>query len=275
MSSSPPTAAETPRRVSPRSFIVLAAILAAVVLVTVTLVAVLVARPTAQAGPPRPGALGATSEPGSGIPVESIDAGSPEKADDPVAAPADKAPLDQLSADEVAYARYLVGQDASYRRTTDVTGGAGAQYLSADLADASAYGDEVRRMSVLYYDYKAEKVMQYVVDMDAAEIEEVTTAKGVQPAPTELETDVAYDLLLAETDAVADEYSEITGETLTGSSEVAVSAHSWTGGPATDAAPECATDRCVQVLVQTTDGPYLTTTPYVVNLSDQTVTPVQ
>lgn len=275
MSSSPPTAAEAPRRVTPRSLLVLAAILAAVTLVAVLLAALLVSRPTAQAGPPRPGALGATSEPGSGIPAESTDAGSPEKATKPVAAPADKAPLDQLSADEVAYARYLVGQDASYRKTTDVTGGAGAQYLSADLADASAYGDEVRRMSVLYYDYKAEKVLQYVVDMDAAEIEEVTKAKGVQPAPTELETDVAYDLLLAETDAVADEYSELTGEALTDGSDVAVSAHSWTGGPATEAAPECATDRCVQVLVQTTDGPYLTTTPYVVNLSAQTVTPVQ
>lgn len=271
MSSSPPTAEEAPRRVSPRSLVVLAAVLAAATLAVV----LLVSRPTAQAGEPRPGELGAASEPGSGVPAESTDVDSPEKATNPVAAPADKASLDQLSADEVAYARYLVGQDVSYRRTTDVTGGAGAQYLSADLADASAYGDEVRRMSVLYYDYKAEKVLQYVVDMDAAKIEEVTTAKGVQPAPTELETDVAYDLLLAETDAVADEYTELTGEALTDGSEVAVSAHSWTGGPATDAAPECTTDRCVQVLVQTPDGPYLTTTPYVVNLSAQTVTQVQ
>lgn len=269
--SSRPIAEEAPRRVSPRSLALLAALLAAVTLVVV----LVVSRPTAQAGQPRPGELGAASEPGSGVPAESTDAGSPEKATDPVAAPAAKAPLDQLSADEVAYARYLVGQHASYRRTTDVTGGAGAQYLSADLADASAYGDEVRRMSVLYYDYRAERVLQYVVDLDAAEIEEVTRAKGVQPAPTELETDVAYDLLLAETGAVADEYAELTGEALTDGSDVAVSAHSWTAGPATDAAPECATDRCVQVLVQTADGPYLTTTPYVVNLSAQTVTPVQ
>jgi hypothetical protein len=260
-------------RVSPR---LLTVTLTVLTLLT-SIVYLAIEQTTAHAGAAaRPGALGAATEPDDAVAAESTHPDAPEKAATPVARPAAKAPYDQLSGDEVAYARYLVGRHATYDAAVDVAGGAGAQYLSADLADTSAYGDSVRRLSLLYYDYGAEELVQYVVDMAQGAVAEVVTAQGVQPAPTELETDVAFDLLLQEAGAeIRAEYLDVTGERLTESAPVDVTAHSWTGGRGTNAAQQCAADRCVQVLVQTPDGPYLTTTPYVVNLSAQTVTPVR
>lgn len=209
------------------------------------------------------------------IAAESTDADAPEKAAT-VAAPAAKGAYDQLSADEVAFARNLVGTHASYAGTESVTSEAGAQYLSADLVDPTTSDDAHRRLSLLYYDYAAEELLHYVVDLSDPGVESVTAASGVQPAPTELETETAFELLLASDvagEAITQEFTETTGETTLTTDTVDVTAHSVTGAAA--GADACAVDRCVEVLVQTTDGPFLTTTPYVVNLSTRTVTHVQ
>jgi hypothetical protein len=222
------------------------------------------------------GAATADSD-GPTIAAESTDADAPEKAT-AVALPTAKSPYDQLSADEVAYARNLVAQHPSYAGTAALTDEAGAQYLTADLADPSAYADQHRRLSLMYYDYASDQLLHYVVDLSGAGVESVSAAQGVQPAPTDFETETAYDLLLASDvagDAIAQEFVETTGEAEITDEQVDVTAHSYSGGAAGAGVDACAIDRCVEVLVQTTDGPFLTTTPYVVNLSAQTVTQVK
>ncbi len=211
------------------------------------------------------------------IAAESTDADAPEKSAT-VAAPSAKAPHDQLSSDEVAFARNLVANHESYAGTESVTSETGAQYLTADVADPSVYDDQQRRLSLMYYDYAAEELLHYVVNMSALDVESVTGAQGVQPAPTELETQTAYELLLGSDvagEALTQEFTEATGEATLTADKVDVTAHSYSGGAAGAGLAACETDRCVEVLVQTTDGPFLTTTPYVVNLSDQTVTKVK
>ncbi len=219
----------------------------------------------------------ATAEPELTIAAESTDDGAPEKVAT-VARPEVRAAHDQLSSEEVAFARNLVAGHPSYAGTASVTEEAGAQYLSVDVADPNAYDDQHRRLSLMYYDYASEELLHYLVDLSAADVESVTTSDGVQPAPTEFETQTAYELLLADDvagEAIVEEFVETTGESTITDEAVDVSAHSYSGGAAGAGVDECATDRCVEVLVQTTDGPFLTTTPYVVNLSAQSVTRVK
>lgn len=220
-------------------------------------------------------AAGPEERPAATIAAESTDADAPEKAAT-VTVPAVKGAHDQLSVDEVAFARNLVGTHSSYAGTESVTSEAGAQYLSADLVDPTTYDDSHRRLSLLYYDYASEELLHYVVDLSAPGVESVSAASGVQPAPTKLETETAFELLLASDvagEVIAEEFAETTGETTLTTDTVDVTAHSVSGaGAGTD---DCAVDRCVEVLVQTTGGPFLTTTPYVVNLSARTVTHVQ
>lgn len=211
------------------------------------------------------------SPPPPTVAAESTDTNAPEKKAT-LPAPTAKAPHDQLAADEVAYARHLVAEDKSYAATKAVTGDAGAQYLSVNVADPTLYDDQERRLSLMYYDYAAEQVLHYVVNLTDRAVEAVDAAAGVQPAPTELETQTAYDLLLASDvagEAIAREFTERTGQKTITEEAVDVTAHSLTDGPGLES---CKGARCVEVLVQTTEGPFLTTTPYVVNLSDQSVT---
>ncbi|MFC4554654.1 hypothetical protein [Georgenia faecalis] len=217
-----------------------------------------------------------TEQAGPTVAAESTDVDAPEKAAT-VAVPAARGAYDQLTADEVAFARNLVAQHPSYAGTESVTDEAGAQYLSADLADPAMYDDLHRRLSLMYYDYGSEELLHYVVDLSGQSVETVTAAQDVQPAPTEFETQTAFELLLASDvagEAILQEFTETTGETTLTEDTVDVTAHSFSGGALGSGVDACATDRCVEVLVQTADGPFLTTTPYVVNLSTQTVTPV-
>ncbi|RIQ14461.1 hypothetical protein [Jiangella rhizosphaerae] len=214
------------------------------------------------------------------IAAESTSEDAPEQAPPatPVPAPAaTAAAYDPPTIDEVAYVRYLVSQDPSYAGTASVGGGVGAQYLSADLADPSLSADGGRRYTLFYFDYAADQLLHYVVNVTTGTVESVTEGAGVQPAPTDQETLLAFQLLLADplSQGIKDEFRAATGEELTDPAQTTFTAHAYTAGPADLGAESCGVQRCVQLMAQAPDGRYLTTTPLVVNLSAQTVTSIK
>jgi hypothetical protein len=214
------------------------------------------------------------------IAAESTSEDAPEQASAaaPVPAPAaTAATYDPPTVDEVAYVRYLVSQDPSYAGTASVGGGAGAQYLSADLADPSLSADGDRRYTLFYFDYATDQLQHYIVNATAGTVESVTAGAGVQPAPTDQETLLAFQLLLADplSQGIKDEFLAATGEELTDPGQTTFTAHAYTAGPADLGAETCGVQRCVQLMAQAPDGRYLTTTPLVVNLSAQTVTSIK
>ncbi len=228
-------------------------------------------------------AVHATSDPADDpasapIAAESTDEDAPEKAEE-VAPPAEiPAAYDSLAGDEVSYVRFLVSQTDDFAAGVDVFDGEGLQYLSTDVADPSFYDDGQRRLSLLYYDYGTEELVTFLVNVTTGAVESVERGQGAQPAPTEAETVLAWELLLADLAAGADlgsEYEAITGGTLApDTAGLDLTAHSFTTDAASFGAESCGIDRCVQLLAQVDGGAFLTTSTYVVNLSTKTVLPV-
>lgn len=213
------------------------------------------------------------------IAAESTDEHAPEKADAVAPPAAIPAAYDQLAGDEVSYVRFLVSRSADFAAGGDLFGGAGLQYLSTDVADPSFHTDGQRRLSLLYYDYASNELVSFVVNVTAGTIEEVQRGSGSQPAPTDAETGLAWDLLLADGAAGAElgaEYAALTGgAALTPETDtLELSAHSFTTDAASFGAESCGVERCVQLLAQVSGGAFLTTSTYVVNLSTKTVLPV-
>lgn len=218
---------------------------------------------------------GAVSTP---IAADSTDENAPEKAEsiEPPATLA--AAYDQLSGSEVEYVRFLGAQTPEFAAGIDVFGGEGMQFLSTDVADPNAYSDGQRRLLSLYYDYGSNETVSMIVNVTTGQIEEVVRASGSQPAPSEAETVVGWELLL-ESDVAAplrSEFSALTGGSalVPESAEIELTAHSFITDAGTFGADSCGIDRCVQLLAQVNGGPFLTTTAYVVNLSTKTVLPV-
>lgn len=229
-------------------------------------------------------AVQATGEPGQGTPTgviaaESTDENAPEKVESVAAPTAIAAAYDQLSGDEVSYVRHLVSLTGDFTEGADVFGGAGLQYLSTDVADPTFYTDGQRRLTLLYYDYATNELVNFIVNVTAGTVEDVQRGSNSQPAPTDAETNLAWELMLADAEAAAalgGEFEAVTGTPLTNvPGAVELTAHSFTTDAASFGAETCGIDRCVQVLAQVTGGPYLTTSMFVVNLSTQTVLPVR
>lgn len=227
-------------------------------------------------------AVQATSSPESPastpIAADSTDENAPEKAEE-IAPPATiPAAYDMLSGAEVEYVRYLGAQDPAFAAGKDVFGEPGLQFLSTDVADPSSYGDGQRRLISLYYDYATNELVSMIVNVTTGSVEDVTRASGSQPAPTDAETTLAWEMLLDSEYAqpIVDEFASMTdGSALTpASQEIFLTAHSFTTDAGSFGAESCGIDRCVQVLAQIDGGPFLTTTPYVINLSTSTVLPV-
>lgn len=221
-------------------------------------------------------------DPSSSDPVtiagDSTAEDAPEKAEVVEAPVQTAAAYDQLSVDEVAYARFLVSQTDEYADGADLFGDAGLQFLSADVADPSFYSDGHRRMSLLYYDYAADRLLIFILNLTTGEVESAEGSQGAQPAPSEAETMRGWELLLNDAEAGADlsaQYAELGGGALTvDSADLEITAHSFTTDTATFGAETCGVDRCLQMLAQVDGGTFLVTLPYVVNLSTSSVLPV-
>ncbi len=224
-------------------------------------------------------AVQATSSPQNAaatpIAADSTDEDAPEKAET-IAHPATvAAAYDQLSGAEVEYVRYLGAQDAAFAAGGDLFGDTGLQFLSTDVADPQAYTDGQRRLLSLYYDYATNETVSMIVNVTKGKVETVERASGTQPAPTDAETALAWELLLDSdlSEPLDQEFATLTGgSALTpGSAEVELTAHSFITDAGSFGAESCGVDRCVQLLAQVDGGSFLTTTTYVVNLSTSTV----
>jgi hypothetical protein len=224
-------------------------------------------------------AVQATSSPdapaSTPIAADSTDEDAPEKADD-VAKPATvAAAYDGLTGAEVEYVRFLGAQDAAFAAGKDVFGEPGLQFLSTDVADPQAYSDGHRRLLSLYYDYATNETVSMILDVTNGAVEAVERASGTQPAPTDAETSLAWELLLESDLAqpVVDEFAALTGGSFLtpASAEVLLTAHSFVTDAGSFGAESCGVDRCVQVLAQVDGGAFLTTSTYVVNLSTRAV----
>jgi hypothetical protein len=175
----------------------------------------------------------------------------------------------------VEYVRFLGAQHPAFAAGQDVFGEAGLQFLSTDVADPQAYSDGQRRLLSLYYDYATNETVSMIVNATTGAVEAVERASGTQPAPTDAETSLAWQLLLDSEAAqpVVDEFASLTaGSVLTpASAEVLLTAHSFVTDAGSFGAESCGIDRCVQVLAQVDGGAFLTTSTYVVNLSTRAV----
>lgn len=224
-------------------------------------------------------AVQATSSPetpaSTPIAADSTDEDAPEKAEE-VAKPATvAAAYDQLSGAEVEYVRFLGAQDPAFAAGQDVFGDPGLQFLSTDVADPQGYGDGQRRLLSLYYDYATNETVSMIVNVTSGVIEAVERASGTQPAPTDAETSLAWELLLDAEAAqpLVDEFASLTGGSVLTptSAEILLTAHSFTTDAGSFGAESCGVDRCVQLLAQLDGGAFLTTSTFVVNLSTREV----
>ncbi|MCC2031168.1 hypothetical protein [Microbacterium allomyrinae] len=220
-------------------------------------------------------AVQATSSPelpeSTPIAADSTDENAPEKAVE-VAKPATvAAAYDQLSGAEVEYVRFVGAQDPAFTAGVDVFGEAGLQFLSTDVAEPQAYADGQRRLISLYYDYATNETVSMIVNVTTGAVESVERASSSQPAPTDAETSLAWEMLLDSelSQPLTDEFASLTGGSyLTpASAEVLLTAHSFVTDAGSFGAESCGVDRCVQLLAQVDGGAYLTTSAYVVNLS--------
>lgn len=212
------------------------------------------------------------------IAADSTDDDAPEKAET-VAPPATvAAAYDQLTGAEVEYVRHLGAQTPEFAAGADVFGGEGLQFLSTDVADPQAYSDGQRRLLSFYYDYATDEIVSMVVNASSGAVEDIQRASGVQPAPTDAETDGAWQLLLDSplAEPIVGEFAELTGGSalVPGSAEVELTAHSFSSDAGSFGAESCGVQRCVQLLAQVNGGAFLTTSTIVVNLSTQSVQPV-
>jgi len=209
------------------------------------------------------------------IAADSTDEDAPEKAAEVAKPTTVAAAYDGLTGAEVEYVRFVGAQDAAFAAGKDVFGEPGLQFLSTDVADPQAYSDGHRRLLSLYYDYATNETVSMIVNVTNGAVESVDRASGTQPAPTDAETQLAWELLLDSDTAqpVVDEFAALTGGSVLtpASAEVLITAHSFVTDAGSFGAESCGVDRCVQLLAQVDGGAFLTTSTYVVNLSTRAV----
>ncbi|MFI5934030.1 hypothetical protein [Actinoplanes sp. NPDC051494] len=219
-------------------------------------------------------AFGAASWQANATPAPSAPpdaAGAPRVSDpSPVPEPASGTGTDALTSTEVGKARTAAVTGKLASSAEGVTGEAGPEYLSAEV-DLDGTG---RQAEMYFYDYKTDKLIKQVVDLKSGKLVESFSAAGMQPPASVREASVALDLLLADP-LSADfrtAYAKATGKELTGKEGLDATAHIYKARPAdTGAASECGVKRCVQLLVQTTDGHYINVKNLIIDLSGRRV----
>jgi hypothetical protein len=175
---------------------------------------------------------------------------------------------DPLTSTEVERARKIAVTPQLASGTEDVTGAAGPEYLSAELdADADGRGAEL-----YYYDYKADKLVKQVVDLNAGKLTGSYSAAKMQPPASRREVTAALDILLA--DPLASDLKEAfraaTGKQLAGKQDLVADAHVYTADAADSGASQCGKHRCLQLVVQTEDGHFIDVNQIIIDLSGRT-----
>jgi hypothetical protein len=212
----------------------------------------------ANAAPTSPGAT-------PGVAAEPARVSDPSPPPEPVTGTGS----DPLTAEEVTTARAagLTARLATQAR--DVTGAAGPEYLSAEVVTEGAG----RHAEVYYYDYRAEKLIKQVVDLSTGRVTGSYSAAGMQPPAARREVDTALDLLLSGPFAadLRDGYAAATGHAFTGEDDIVVTAHVYEARPADTLARQCGAHRCLQLVVQAADGPFIDLNHLIIDLSGRSI----
>ncbi|WP_100345648.1 hypothetical protein [Compostimonas suwonensis] len=219
-----------------------------------------------------------SSSPAPTIAAESTDEDAPEKAATAVPAPPTVGTShDQLTVDEVGYARYLASQTPEFAGATDLFGEPGAQYISTNVSEPASYTDGARRFDLLYYDYTANQLIRFVTNLTTKTVESTTAGSGSQPAPTDTETIEAFRIALADPlgAVMKEEFTALTGGEFTSAEQTEYGASSFSSKASVLGAENCGAERCVQIVAQTPDGTFLSTSNLVVNLSTKTVVSIK
>jgi hypothetical protein len=187
---------------------------------------------------------------------------------DPGPAPAAGIGQDALTSNEITKARALAETATLKAGAKDVTGAAGPEYLSADIAD----GDTGRTAELYYYDYHGNKLVKQVVDLGTGKLTGSYAATGMQLPPSDREVSTALQVLLANplSSELKDAYARATGKSFTGQG-LSPTAHIYHAMPADAGASQCGKDRCLRLIVQTEDGHILDLDKIIVDLSGRTV----
>jgi len=177
---------------------------------------------------------------------------------------------DALTSTELTRARTLAETAQLRAGARDVTGAAGPEYLAADIADTDP--GTGRTAELYYYDYHGGKLVKQVVDLDHGKLTGSYAATGMQLPPSDREVSTALQLLLANplSSELKSAYIRATGTSFTGQG-LNPSAHVYHAMPADTGASQCGKDRCLRLIVQTSDGHILDLDKIIVDLSGRTV----
>lgn len=212
----------------------------------------------------------AAPSPGS-TPGATSAAAEPARVSDPSPVPEAAAGTgsDPLTTDEVGKARATALTPQLVAEAKDVTGAAGPEYLSAEIAAP----ESGRRAELYFYDYTTDKLVKQVVDLGTGKLIGSYSAAGLQPPASRREIEAARDLVLASPFAkdVRDRYAQATGRVFAGKDDLVVTAHVYRARPADTGAKECGRHRCLQLIVQAAGGPYLDANDIIIDLSGRTV----
>ena len=175
---------------------------------------------------------------------------------------------DGLTSSEVDKARAAAVTPQLASSARDVAGKAGPEYLMADLDE-----DTGRQAALYFYDYRTDKLIKQVVDLRTGKLAKSFSATGMQPPASRKEASVAFDLLVADP-LGADfktAYRKAVGKEFAAKDGLTVTAHIYTARPADKGARQCGAKRCVQLIVQTADGHFISVNDLIIDLSGRTV----
>ncbi|GIH92533.1 hypothetical protein ACFFMN_03755 [Planobispora siamensis] len=186
---------------------------------------------------------------------------SPQAAGAPARSPL---PGDPLTGEEITRAEQI----ASATLRAHMTSGR-VEFLYVERDDDKAAADR-RRADAYIYDYGANRLIVRTVDLGSGRVVAERAGKGVQAPPSRGEEARAAELLLADRRhgrAVRAAYAGAAGRALRSPAELGLRALIFSPRPKDRTARECASHRCVRLLVRLPDGTWLNTTRTVVDLS--------
>ena len=177
--------------------------------------------------------------------------------------------FDDTFSDRVYLATGITGAAVVVLIAVCVTGAAGPEYLSAEIATDGGG----RRAEVYYYDYRADRLVKQVVDLSTGRVTGSYSATGMQPPAARREIDAALNLLLAGPFGadLRQGFAAATGRAYLGPDDIVASAYIHEARPADTLARECGAHRCLQLVVQAVDGPFVDLDDLIIDLSGRAV----
>ncbi|MGP4002139.1 Tat pathway signal sequence domain protein [Streptomyces sp. 8N706] len=187
---------------------------------------------------------------------------------------------DALTDDELKRAERLALNPGLRADSENVTGGAGPQWLSTDLAEPrpSEAGDTTppRRAEISYYDYEDDTLVTKTVNLATGKVEDTDSRGGEQPPPTRAEAAEAVRVLLDSplSAELKKDYEDATGKALTAADQLETTGMAYrvdeeNSGPA--GLRECGRHRCMRLFTKVRNGPWIDIRHLVVDLSNRTV----